>query len=444
LFEEERADYADREKRAAQLERLREELGKKRRIKSQVRDGRSRQPEPPPPVAPEAIHIRVLEEGEFIHYPASPADLREVLRRLPAGVTSGIRSIDLCLGVEYQSEFSDDGKPDFDPLTGREGSEGLPGVYQGRVLGTYTPSTARIRIFADVYRPDLPQREMWEFYLRLEMLSVLVHEVAHHFDLTNRVARGRWLADVEEKCEIFAEKVQHEWTQRYAVPYLEETYPQQRRRLDDWLEHYGGVRLPLALLAGDPRSTAKGGGISLMSFFGLPGAVQDLAKDVAAGKELACTRLGFARDLHHGEHYNKALSIIDRVLSEHGENLDALTLKADIYAHQGRYGEAQTLAERVTAANESCLDAWGVLADVYESCAQWPELVTATTRMAELADKWVLRRALGQRAKGHMGLGDLDAAAADIEALAQLSFPPRRLEGLRAELASRIEQARGT
>ena len=44
----------------------------------------------------------------------------------------------------------------------------------------YFPLSATIRLYAYVYDAALPNREMLEVYLRLRMLSTLLHEIAHH------------------------------------------------------------------------------------------------------------------------------------------------------------------------------------------------------------------------------------------------------------------------
>lgn len=73
-------------------------------------------------------------------------------------------------------------------------------------------------------------------YFKLQILSTFVHEVAHHFDHTRRVARGRWLAQEKEKIEHFALHRQYEWTQAC-----------------EWLEVHGTIRFTLGEPIPDPR-----------------------------------------------------------------------------------------------------------------------------------------------------------------------------------------------
>jgi tetratricopeptide (TPR) repeat protein len=443
LSEAQRAKDADAER----IERVREALRQKRRIKSQIKSERRETVPPLPAIAPETIPIRVIETCEFIHYPASPADLLAVMQALPEGVLNGLREIALCVGKEYQREAAEDDGGEADPLIGRCGSESIPGVFQGRVLGTYWRRQARIHLYAYVYQPQLPEREMWEFWLRLKMLSTFTHEIAHHHDQRTRVARGRWLMEPEAKAESYAEKMEHQWTQQYVVPYLKQKYRRAWRAFQRWLEQHGGTVLPLTQLAGDPRVTVRQGKLTLFSMtnsvWSVPNAVKYLAEAVAAGNEAVSTRLQFARDLHYGEHYEDALRIIARVLAEAPSLREALILRADIYVHQERFDEALILAGHFVALDETDFEAWKILADSFEGKESWRELARTAARLVELAetrqDKHARRMALRQRALARIGIGDFADASADIEELSQesLSFTRRQVDRLKTELAAR-------
>ncbi|TMA59646.1 MAG: hypothetical protein E6J80_03400, partial [Deltaproteobacteria bacterium] len=101
---EERFDYADSQQRHLRLERLREQLAHKRCIKEQVKKERREVDVVPLATSPESIPIRTLDEGEFIHYPATVDDIRNVMRLLPKGVVDGLGSIEFCLGAEDQED----------------------------------------------------------------------------------------------------------------------------------------------------------------------------------------------------------------------------------------------------------------------------------------------------------------------------------------------------
>ena len=215
LQEIKRFDFADAEQRQ---ERARESLSRKRATKWRVREERTKQEDrvslPQEPVSPEDIPIVTRASGPFVHYPAGEADLRAVMALLPPEALDGVRRIMLESGVEYlreqQEEADDPANYEPDPLTGRPGNGVLPGVYCGPVLGTYDPDTATVALHGYVYdRAAMPEREVRELYLRLCMLSTLLHELAHHVDRTTRVARGRWLCIPGDKAEEFAHENEH-------------------------------------------------------------------------------------------------------------------------------------------------------------------------------------------------------------------------------------------
>ena len=91
-------------------------------------------------------------------------------------------------------------------------------------------------------------------------------------------ARGRWRADQPDTVEIYAERLEHARTREIVVPYLEATYSQEAGALCDWIEEHGGIRLPFAELAGDPRTTARGGYLRGSALFRMEGALEELAR----------------------------------------------------------------------------------------------------------------------------------------------------------------------
>src|SRR5262249_25767415 len=160
----------------------------------------------------------------------------------------------------------------------------------------------------------------------------------HHHDHTNRVRRGRWLADRKENVEWYAEKMEHDWTQQMVVPYLAKTYPAEVQALLDFVEHQGGVRLPLGFFAGDSRSTLRNGLIRFT--FTTSGAFEFWVTDLPKCTDLAASRLAFAWELHYADHYEECLRVLERVLSEQPDLYDALICKGDTLIHLERHDEA--------------------------------------------------------------------------------------------------------
>jgi tetratricopeptide (TPR) repeat protein len=427
--------YRDQEKKEQELQRLRGALRQKRRTKYLVQQERGTPSADRPIGDLDAIKIRVADEGPYIHYPASVDDIRNVMRRLPPGVVDGISEIVLSLETETQVEVAagDPGGEDPDPLIGRLGFETYPGVFVGRILGTRW-GNSRITLNAYVYDARNPGLQDWMILLRLKALSTLVHELAHHFDHTDRVGRGRWLADEEKKVESYAEEIQYIWTQKYVVPYLEATYPAEVKAVQEWISHYGSVKLSLEQLAPDPREHQN----ALLNVFSMRRATENLASEVAAGESLTKCRLNFAWELHAAEMYEPALEAITVVLNEEPANHEALTLRADIYVHQGRFGAALTIVQRVLSEDSSRSDAWCVLVDGYEGLEQWDSVIDAATQMAAVfaQDDYYRLSAFWDRASAFIKKGMEPEAEADIRTL-EASGPKwaKRAKPLRKKIA---------
>lgn len=449
LAELEATDFGRAERREGALERARERLARKRRIKAAVLEERRRAATGVTLAA--MVPVVVTETGDCVHHGATPDDVREVLRRLPPGVLDGLGRVELQVGLEYNREYerTDPGGAEPDPILGRPGWEGFPGVWSGRVLGTYHAAGAVVRVNAHVYEATAPLREVWEILLRLDALSTLVHEVGHHYDHTMRVARGRWLAHGEDPVEMYAEDRQHVWLQMAVLLYLRAAYPAEVERVERWVAHHGGVRLPLEALAGDPRGTRKGGAMSLNATVWSMGALlKDLFRDVARGEPLQACRTSFARFLHYRDEYAEAHRCLDTVLAEEPGHVEALTMRADILVHEGREAEALAIVLAQLERVPDDADVWEVAADAYEGLERWTDARAAATRLVALhaSDRWRRYHALLQRARMAVRVGAIAEARADLATL-EAEYPKRmqvkRVLQLRAELEAAATVAAG-
>ena len=433
---------------------LEEETTVKRRVKRRVERERSAAGEPLYVTDTDLIPIVAKDADEYIHFPACVDDIRNVVRLLPRGVFDGVNEIELSLGVEYQDEDSSYDNDIEDPHTGRIGMEIIPGIYAARCQAIYTREECTIKVFAYVYAPDLRDREMWECYLRLHMFSSFVHEASHYYDSTERIARDRWRMENRRKVEAYAEEMQRDWMNDYILPYIETTYPDQVHMLLDWIEYYGGYKLPLVMIAGDPRAPwndSTESGVSL--FFDVSSNIEYLAHDVYKNKGLNQARIRFAYGLHYGEHYEPAIQIIERVLSDTPGDSDALTLKADIFVHQNKYIEAKELVDLVLKQNPNHKDAMWVQMDVCEEMQDWQVLLDVSTRMLTHFELkfWDKTHLTFHRAKAYLELGDLAGMNADIEAIEGQDWSARgmpkhqrrRIDELKAEAGMRGQVAGG-
>lgn len=414
--------YADPDLQEADEDRLIGERRTKRRIKAYALRYRTRAGADLPPTDVDAIPILALDQGPYTHYPATPDDIRCIMRMMPKGVLDGLASVELPLGLEDQ-EDRDRAHPDEerDPYTGRIGVEILSGVYAGTILGVYTRSDARIRLYGYVYDPEMPNRSMWELHLRTRMLETFVHEAAHHYDAAMRVARGRWRMDVKRKSEWYADLIADQWMAEYAIPYLVKTYPNDIAALEAWIREHSGVDIPFRLLAGDPEVTSEMG---RLHFWGVSVAFERLALEVGEGADPVKRRLEFARGLHYGGNYEMAMEIIDGVLTECPDHLDALVLKADIYEHEGKHGLALPILEDAIARDSGHEDAWFIISCVYHDLEDWANSERAETWLLENSEERRYGRASGllDRCRARVHLGKLGEARADLEEAEQIEL----------------------
>lgn len=437
LDEARRRDESDVKRRLASIERLKEQLETKRRSKRHaILERRDRAV---PAITPiEAIAVVTTSDLPYVHFPASATDVRVILSMLPRGTADNLKQIVLDLGDKWMPcDASEECDSQPDPFAGRQGYEILPGVFVARILGQYLPVRRKVQIAGYIYDPALADRAMWEVYLRLHMLMTFVHEIAHHWDFTCRIPRGRWRGDDKEKVEVYAEAVTHQWIPTYIIPYIEREYANDVGRLRTWMRNTAGVEIPLVILAGDVRTTAKNGRVLISAaVFNTAGAFQEFASAIIRGEETTAARLQFARDLHYSDEYGLAKDIIGTILVANPSHAEALTLLGDILEHEGQHDIALQLAIQVLTLNADYADAMRVAADGYLGLSKWKELAAIAETLLQKADNPHDRSmALGYRARAQMELGNLTAAMADIDESGKgpRSFQ-RRAEKLRVRL----------
>jgi hypothetical protein len=444
-----RQDFNDPKVKAQLLKEARQELRRKRCIKLSVLDERERDrrhegnAENEPPMAlgvPESIPVEVLDAGPYVHHPLDRDDLVSLLRALPTAAAQGISRIQLSLGKQYNDEHGEYSEGEQrDPWVQRLGCEIFPGVYGGDILGVYSPGSGLIRLHAFVYDPaavekwPLPE-PAFRGYLRLHVMKTFIHEVAHHHDEVVRVQRGRWLADREENMENYAERMEYEWTQRIGLEWLEHRYADEMRALIDWVETFGGARLPLDFFAGDPRHTRRDGLQSLSC--STSGAFQSFVSEVVKerfSKPSPAVWLTFAWEVHYSDEYDLCLRIVDRVLAQQPDLLDAQVCRADTLAHLERYDEATDLAGQVLLKQPGLNHAWEIRANVLEARAAWLELIALCEdwEKAGEADDRVPRQRAMYRAIAYCGLERWGEMEHWVEVRASKAPTPRVKEALR-------------
>lgn len=393
-------------------ERLREQLRRKRSIKRNVREER-RIAQPAVPTPLESLPIETLDRGAHIVYGVDEDDVRTVLERLPPGTIDGLAGIRLSLARDDEGD-ADHAVPD--PFTGRLGFEYLPGAWAIPVAGFYRIDGASITLVGHVVDPEHPLRDLLIALQRIDALSVLVHEVAHHVDHMTRVARGRWRADEEDKVEEYADKRTAEWTRSIALPYLEERHPAETGRLLDWIERHGGVRLSLATLADDADDP-------MSRFFPCSGAVQHLMGCVLEHTDPVDTRAAFAEELWLCDLHDALAVVLDGVLADAPDHRDALLTKCRLLFVRGDADGAEAIARGLSDADPEDPAAWDRLAEIQEDRFDWQGALASASRLFELTGDHF---AAALRARALYGLGRYDEMEPDLARLPERIGDPLR------------------
>lgn len=425
-----------------EIPRALQRLRRKRLTKKSVREERHRQIPSLPRTTIDSLRVESLSLREPAMHGLDRGDILEILSRLPQAAREGISRIQLSLGKAHQLEICATGRSCAapDPFFERPGFEFLPGVYSGRVLGVFSPNNGLIRIFAfvvDQARSQLPA-EALRLYLKLHSLKTLVHEVAHHHDEAERVARGRWLADRTENAEHYAEGCEHRWTQDVVIPYLESKFPKETSVLRHWVLGHAGILPDLRFFAGDPRRTKRSGR-------GRPAACTAeafegwlcLLPNFHTPTEI---RLGFARELYSARAYTECLAVVDALLATETEASDALRLRADALVGMNRLDDAWTLAEALLTRNAGDSQAWKTRGHILEKRLAWNDLLANCERWLALPDSPTPARceALAQRAVAFCALGLNEDLNQTLQTIVELGSHKADAVALRKRLENRL------
>jgi len=319
--------------------------------------------------------IVVYQAGEYLHFPASPADIAAVFQRLPRELLTGLSSVDL--KFEADAHFPDETtQATFicDPYYGREGGEWLPGVYCGSCLGEYITLEQSIGLLGFIYDPALPDRTMWEAHLRFVALSNLMHELAHHVDYRENphVERALW----KLRSEHIAERDQECWTAEYVIPYLLEAYPDEIAIFLLWVEKHAGTSVTLTELIPEP--SVHGNEISGHAL------VRDMARRVAAGASCADTRLLYLRFLDEREEVEQMLPLVEQYIREYPDREEAQVMMATLWFTLGMYEGARSFLASLVKRNPQHQAAWLALIECDELLGDERRIRRTRDRYAKL------------------------------------------------------------
>ncbi len=369
-----KSEYSDPARCAEEAGKVKSQLALKRRIKAHVYFAEEKAVDAPPTPL-DAIPIIVRDEEQCVHHAATPEDIRAMLARLPRGLCDRLESITLCLGREIQEERIDKAGPHeehvADPYTGRFGFEKYKGIYCGIALGTYSPRTMRVFLYAYVYDDNAPHREVLEILLKCLALSTLAHEISHHNDWTMRMARGRWRMDDKTKGENYAEWLQEELVADCVVPYVKERYPQEVRALLDWLELHTGIALTLGNIMGEWRKSGEG------TEFGEAINLNETIYAIGSQESKAeiCHELSWA--LCRAGQCEKALAAVETAIAGLPGDKYVLRSKARILLKMNEPEAAAWLLREVVANHPEYKTAWVELGDCAKRLNDWAGVLEA-------------------------------------------------------------------
>lgn len=389
IFEERRWNY-DVDQKRERIAQLKKDMSRKRTIKD-TSDRSSRQEV----LAADGMSmpsIVVRTKSEYEHFPASPADIENVIARLPRGTADGLRYITLSTGLEAQSEYEHydvKTEEDRDPYIGRVGHECWPGTFTGSILGQYFDATNDMYIYSYVYGPEIPFKPVAELYLRCHMLSSLVHELAHHHDLSDANRRGKWHL-TEEVRETFAVRRECDWTQNYVLPYVTQHYPSACQEFEDWVEEYGGIQVPLDQFFVDRLITKDLNtfNISIRAEM-LDYAIEELASSALTHESPRVRQLRFATDLRIGQRLGYAELLTERLLELHPGDAEIIIERAEQLEDRSEFDRAEKMLKPLLV-SEHRLDCALILCKIYAGQKRWPELLDiAESSAPEFTDAWM-------------------------------------------------------
>jgi tetratricopeptide (TPR) repeat protein len=214
--------------------------------------------------------------------------------------------------------------------------------------------------------------------------------------------------DRKENSEMYAEKMEHSWTQEIVLRYLMQTYPEDAAGLCDFVAHHGGFVRPLNFFAGDPRVTRRDGKV-VCHMVSVP--FLDWGRRLPKCKSLLESRLELAWSFHFGDDFAECMEILDKLIVEHPTDIGVLDCRADTLIHLERHQEALVLADQILKLQPDHDAAWMHRGDalvglrkwrqVLVHCAKWEKAVKAVK-----ADSWRRQEIHSNRATAYCAMGN--------------------------------------
>lgn len=371
------ADWSDPAYARDLEQRARRNLRHQRALKRGERRVRELRGLAPAPRTAATIPIYVEQGPPYLFHPLTEEDVRGLLARVPPGTLDGLVEVRLTLD-RTPPEGVDTA---LDPFLRKQRFEWFPGVFASDTFGVYYRVPASISVHAVTCEPGT--LGPLATYLKLHALDTLLHEAAHHFDLTFRVRRSRWDLNSKEHKERYAEERQEALSGPLAVTFLRERYPAECAELEAWLLAHGGARLALERLG-------ERGAVSQPR---LRSALEKLAAAARRGDPPASARVAYARSLHLAGEDGCALEALDSLAALGEEPGEALAARACVHLCRRRELErARQLCEVAVGKNPESPEVWLTLARLEHFVQRWQAMLDASEQGLSRCDEGAPQR----------------------------------------------------
>ena len=369
-------DYTDEKAKESNLEKISDAVFKKSRLKKDIIKARKRADSEfthSLPIEIEAINITFDEESDLLHFPVTKEDVLGVLEYMPKDILIGLDSINFCLDDKLEKYIE---KWCFDK---RFAPEKLTLEHEAiiDILGYYITPESKIQVFPFIYSKESIKLDVIIPFLKMRMLSTLIHEIGHHDDFMRRNGRGILFNLNSKKDEVYAENFEQIWAKKAVLPYLYKAYPDDYERLTNWIHEFGGIEIPLEVFFGEKTE----------SFFtNYIGSLMSLFQDVMDGKSKYEYQERFASNLRSADYYEKSLSAYDLMLVNYPNDSKILTEKARVLIDLKRFEEARDCALQAFELDNNSVYAMLSLCKIYfeleifEKCLEFGNLGYETNK----------------------------------------------------------------
>ena len=235
---------------------------------------------------------KVEEENlKDLLFPLTQDDIKEILDLLPSSMTFNLKQISLANNNYVKKEI-------------------FPGIWLSNIRGTAFISRNEIKLYG--YKIESDKHSFLEpllFYLKVNAIGTLVHEIAHHYDFSLDYSRkGRYKDTKELDEEEYADYVARDYYINKMCIFIEEKYDSEYKAFKNWMENI--ECLPLDLKYFDPGLIENLNYYLLCSFFW----------NLYEGKGFVELNFTIAEELFNAGEIEASKKYVDYVLKKQPDN----------------------------------------------------------------------------------------------------------------------------